>query len=135
MEAPHPHVCRLTLAMADLHEFELRCPDETRLPGRIISAVPDPLPLPEHLGRDKKPVDVHAVRGCSALGVETRSHLLVGVEMKEQKIVDHRPKLKNPELTSLGLAPAALGGNTPTPPELAAQQNCGNVSAGLEGNI
>ena len=59
----------------------------------------------------------------------------VGVEMKEQKIVDHRPKLKNPELTSLGLAPAALGGNTPTPPELAAQQNCGNVSAGLEGNI
>ncbi len=59
----------------------------------------------------------------------------VGVEMKEQKIVDHRPKPKKPEIPSTGLSAISTEGITLTAPELATKDKCGNVSAGMEGNL
>src|SRR5205085_7015540 len=41
----------------------------------------------------------------------------VGTEMKEQKIVDHRPKLTKQDASLGSVGSAAQGGNTPIAPE------------------
>ena len=59
----------------------------------------------------------------------------VGVEMKEQKIVDHRPKVKKTESVTASIVASSAGGNTPIAPELAAQQNRGNYNSGMESKL
>jgi len=58
----------------------------------------------------------------------------VGVELKEQKIIDHRPKIKKTE-TSVTAAEASPEGNTPKTVGLASRENRVKDSAGMERSL
>jgi len=59
----------------------------------------------------------------------------VGTEMKEQKIVDHRPKPKASAPPSGGVLASSTEGKPLTSSELATTENCGNVRAGMKDNL
>ena len=59
----------------------------------------------------------------------------VGTELKEQKIIDHRPKPKKVEPVVTGLAASSAETSILTTPELAARADLVKGSAGMEENL
>jgi phenylacetate-coenzyme A ligase PaaK-like adenylate-forming protein len=131
-DAPNVGAWQLELRKLNDDPMEL---DEITLHVHRLNGVDEEKLCRELNNRFVERTEIHPNRIVFHDAEELRRLQGVGVEMKEQKIVDHRPKLKRAEPPSVAPSPLSTEENTLPGPELALREDYGNGKTGMEKDL